>query len=67
MSNLIKSLRVFSAVKQSAGYMGAMQRRLESTKPPFPAPAADSLKQPLQKAQEDPLADPKESCNFRFV
>jgi hypothetical protein len=25
------------------------------------------LKQPLQKAQEDPLADPKESCNFRFV
>lgn len=66
MSNLIKSLRCFSAVKQSAGYMSVMQKRMESSKPPFPAPTGDNLKEPLQKVQEDPLADPKESCKKCF-
>lgn len=65
MSSLIKSIRCFSALKQTTGYMSVMQRRLESTKPPFPAPVDDNLKKPLTKAEEDPLADPKESCNSR--
>ncbi len=64
MSSLVKSIRCLSALKQSTGYMSVLQRRLESSKPPFPAPTDDSLKKPLVKADPDPLADPKESCNF---
>ena len=63
MASLIRSMRGLTALKQSAGYMSVMQRRLESSKPPFPAAVDDNLKKPLEKPAEDPLADPKESCN----
>ena len=65
MASLIRPL--IAASKQTSGFLSVMQRRLESTKPPFPTSAVEgSLNKPLEHAEVDPLADPKESCKFRI-
>lgn len=65
MASLIRPL--IAASKQTSGFLSVMQRRLESTKPPFPSAVEGSMNKPLEKTEVDPLADPKESCKLIFI